>query len=134
MLIECPHCKHDNEIEYAENIHCNKCEKNFKGVTFSKRKIITGTAIALLTYVGFHTLNDEVKGYGDRYPIAVEYALLDSCINGSRNSISQNRYLSKRDVCLCALKGAQEDYPYSDYKDDAKGLVPIFRQYANSCR
>jgi hypothetical protein len=134
MFIECPHCQHDNEIEFAENILCKKCEKDYKGVKFSKRKLITGTAMILLTYVGVHTLNDEVKGYGDRYPIAVEYALLDSCINGSKNSISQNRYLSKRDVCLCALKEAQEDYPYSDYKDHAKGFVSIFRQYANSCQ
>ena len=134
MIIECPHCSEDNEIDYAENICCKKCEKDYKGFEFSKRKIITGTALALLTYIGVHTLRDEVKGYGDRYPIAVEYALLDSCINGSRSLISKNSYLSKRDVCLCALQGAQEDYPYSDYEDDTKGFVPLFRQYANSCR
>lgn len=134
MIVECPHCSEDNEIEYAENIRCKKCEKDYKGYEFSKRKIITGTALALLTYIGVHTLRDEAKGYGDRYPIAVEYALLDSCINSSSNSISQSRYLSKRDVCLCALEGAQEDYPYSDYKDDASGFMPIFRRYAKSCR
>ncbi len=134
MIIECPHCSEDNKIEYAENIRCKKCEKDYKGFEFSKRKIITGTALALLTYIGVHTLRDEIKGYGERYPIAVEYALLDSCINGSKNYISQNNYLSKRDVCLCALKDTQEDYPYADYKDDAKGFVSIFRQYANSCR
>lgn len=134
MIIECPHCSEDNEIDYAVNICCKKCHESYKGFEFSKRKIITGTALALLTYIGVHTLRDEAKGYGDRYPIAVEYALLDSCINGSSNSISQSRYLSKRDVCLCALEGAQEDYPYSDYKDDSKGFVPIFRRYTKSCR
>ncbi|GIU15873.1 hypothetical protein TUM4261_33560 [Shewanella sp. c952] len=134
MIIECPHCSEDNKIEYAENIRCKKCEKDYKGFEFSKRKIITGTALALLTYVGFHTLNDEIKGYGERYPIAVEYALLDSCINGSTNSISKSNYLSKRDACLCALKDTQEDYPYADYKDNVKGFVPIFRQNAKSCR
>jgi hypothetical protein len=134
MIIECPHCHEDNKIEYAENIRCKKCEKDYKGFEFSKRKIITGTALALLTYVGFHTLNDEVKGYGDRYPIAVEYALLDSCVNGGQSLMSNSNYRNKRETCLCALKDTQEDYPYVDYKDDAKGFVAIFRQYAKRCR
>ena len=42
----------DNEIDYAVNICCKKCHESYKGFEFSKRKIITGTALALLTYIG----------------------------------------------------------------------------------
>jgi len=40
MIIECPHCYHDNEIEYAEHIRCKKCEKDLPSSEFHQS---TGT-------------------------------------------------------------------------------------------
>ncbi|MCF1457520.1 MAG: hypothetical protein LPH21_08135, partial [Shewanella sp.] len=116
-----------------ENISCKECNQNYVGFSFSRRKLIAGSTIALLGYIGVHATLDEVKGYGDRYPIELEYALLDSCINGSRGVISESLLRSKRQACTCALEKTQEELPYKDYKEDKTSFASLFRRFSRTC-
>ncbi len=131
MKIECPHCEADNKIEFAENITCKECEKSFKGFKFSKRKLVSaGSALIIGTASGYAINN---KFQEERYPLEVEYAIVDTCVNSSKSMVSVSWYENKRDTCLCTLRKTEQDIPYSDYKSDEAGFISSFRHNARSC-
>ncbi|MBF4312821.1 hypothetical protein EAY03_23960, partial [Vibrio anguillarum] len=86
MKIECPHCQTDNDIEFAENIACKECEKSFKGFKFSKRKLVSASTALAVGLFGGYKVNGALED--ERYPIEVEYAIVDTCINSAKNMAS----------------------------------------------
>lgn len=134
MIIECPHCKHDNEIEQAEQIRCTKCEKDYKGFTFSKRKwLATGTIIVGLAF-GVHTGKDHLlHDNADRYPLDVEYAFLDSCVNGSNNLHTIRGYQNKRELCICAMSESQKKMSYAEASKNPNSFKVLFETYVRNC-
>ncbi|HHY0447896.1 TPA: hypothetical protein ACVU4T_004878 [Vibrio parahaemolyticus] len=131
MKVECPHCHTDNVIEYAEHISCEKCEKNFKGFKFSKRKLVSASTALVVGVVGGYKVNGAFDE--ERYPLEVEYAIVDTCINSSKNMVSVSWYESKRETCLCALSQTEKSVPYSDYKSDQNLFLSNFKLNARSC-
>ena len=107
MKIECPHCQKDNEIEFAENISCSECEKSFKGFKFSKRKLVSASSALLVGALGGYAVESGLDK--ERYPLEVEYAIVDTCVNSSKNMVSVSWYESKREACLCALEKTEND-------------------------
>jgi len=131
MKIECPNCQEDNEIDFAENISCRKCEKSFKGFKFSKRKLISvSTALAFGALSGY-TVNNAIDE--SRYPLETEYALVDTCINSSKNTLTRSQYKHKKEVCLCALTATFKDMSYSTYKSDHETFILELKKNANKC-
>ncbi len=131
MKIECPHCQTDNDIEFAENIACKKCENSFKGFRFSKRKWVSaGTALFVGALGGYKANNafDE-----ERYPLEVEYAIIDTCVNSSQNMVDVSWYENKRDTCLCAMSKTEKAIPYSEYKADSKPFIAAFIDNSRNC-
>lgn len=131
MKIECPHCQSDNDIEFAENIACKACEKNFKGFSFGKKRWISAsTALLVGTFGGYKVSNalDE-----ERYPLDVEYAIVDTCVNSSQNMVDISWYENKRETCLCALSKTEKAIPFSDYQSDNKLFLAAFIRNAKSC-
>ncbi|MGF1727825.1 hypothetical protein [Photobacterium nomapromontoriensis] len=131
MKIECPHCQKDNDIEFAENISCSECNKNFKGYKFSKRKIVSTSTALLVGALGSHAIATGLDQ--ERYPLDVEYAIVDTCVNSSKNMVSVHWYESKREACLCALEKTENDVSYSDYKSDSSAFLNTFKQYSGKC-
>ncbi|ROV57903.1 hypothetical protein EGH82_20880 [Vibrio ponticus] len=131
MEIECPHCQAGNKIEFAENISCTDCKKNFKGYKFSKRKLVSASAALWVGAVGAYALENARDE--ERYPLEVEYAIVDTCVNSSKNMVSVSWYESKRETCLCALEKTESDVTYSDYKSDQAKFFSTFRQHAKGC-
>ncbi|MBF4372173.1 hypothetical protein [Vibrio anguillarum] len=131
MKIECPHCQTDNLIEFAENISCTECKKNFKGYKFSKRKLVSASTAFLVGAVGAYAVESELDK--ERYPLEVEYAIVDTCVNSSENLVSVSWYESKRETCLCALEKTENDVAFSDYKSDQEMFLHTFKQHARSC-
>lgn len=131
MKVECPHCQTDNKIDYAEHILCQKCEKSFKGYKFRKRKLVSASAALFVGVIGGYKVNDALVD--ERYPLKVEYAIVDTCVNSARNMVSVRRYENKREVCLCALANTTKSVPYSDYKSDQAVFMTSFQQNAKRC-
>lgn len=134
MIIECPHCATNNTIEYSEHMSCCNCQKSFKGKSFGKLKkplISAGVALIFGVYGGhkIENLMDE-----SRYPISVEYAIVDTCVNSVKKSSSINRYLDKRDVCLCAVESTISKVPYSDFKESQNLFNESFKIMISACK
>ncbi|MCZ4370615.1 hypothetical protein [Vibrio diazotrophicus] len=131
MKVECPRCHTDNKIEYAENILCKECDKSFKGYKFSKRKLVSSSAALLVGVVGGYQVNDVFDEI--RYPLQVEYALVDTCLNASTSAVSKSWFNSKRDICLCAVEKTTKDVSYSDYKTDESLFIRRLKRNAERC-
>ncbi|MGR5132925.1 hypothetical protein [Vibrio alfacsensis] len=131
MKIECPHCQKDNDIEFAENIACKECEKSFKGFKFSKRKLVSASTALFVGAIGGYKVNAALDE--DRYPLEVEYAIVDTCINSAKNMVSVSFYESKRETCLCALEETEKLVSYSDYKSDQQLFLNNFKLNAKGC-
>lgn len=133
MKIECPHCKEQNEIEFAENIKCHKCGKSFKDYNFRKSHKFAISAVSALAFggIGGYHLN----GYfSDRYPVRVEYAIVDTCVNGAGNRIEEYLYRHKRELCSCALEKTMPKVSLSELKSDPAKFGKVFRDEEQKCR
>ncbi len=148
MNIECPHCETVNEIP-LENAVCAECEGSLNEHTFSKHKkplISTVTAIILGGIVGHHIGEPSDKELAaltpppimvekdDRYPVAVEYALLDVCINGSNYYRSEAQVRRTTQTCTCALEGTMKEIKHSDYIRNETHFASRFLAHAKACR
>ncbi|PSH12760.1 hypothetical protein B7R74_19960 [Yersinia pseudotuberculosis] len=131
MKIECPHCNSDNDIEFSDNILCHECKKSFKGFKFSKRKFLSATTVLIIGAFGGYKVNGALEQ--ERYPLEIEYAIVDTCVNVSKNFITIGRYTDKRKICLCALSKTIEDVSYSDFKSKNSKFATSFKQHADSC-
>lgn len=135
MIIECPHCRHDNDIEQAEQIRCKKCEKDYKGFSFSKRKWIASGTIFIGIAFGVHAGKEHLlHNNAERYPMKEEYALLDSCVNASNNLYTISNYQNRRNVCLCALAETQKQMSYSEAAKNVDNYRKVFNINLSNCR
>ncbi|WP_281544946.1 hypothetical protein [Grimontia sp. SpTr1] len=133
MHIECPHCATSNKIEFAEHIICCECDKSFKGQSFGKLKkplISAGTAAIIGLVSGFkiEQLMDE-----NRYPVSVEYAIVDTCVNSSAQPLSISQYKDKRQVCLCAVEATVSQVSYRDFKESQILFNEPFKVAITAC-
>ncbi|MBE1275501.1 hypothetical protein [Enterovibrio baiacu] len=134
MIIECPHCATNNSIDFAEHITCCECKKSFKGQSFRKLKkplLSAGTAVVLGIIGGIKTEQflDE-----NRYPIHVEYAIVDTCLNSSNRTLHISQYKDKRSVCLCAIESTIANVSYRDFKESQKLFNEPFKAAIAECK
>lgn len=131
MQIVCPHCSSTNNIKYAENITCGKCKKTLTGhlyKRFSKPLISATTALVIGAYGTWQFVAET------RYPVDVEYELVDACINASQNSMDSARRIYKTQICVCALEKTMKEVSYKEMKRSESEFQTRFRAGVTSCR
>jgi hypothetical protein len=69
----------------------------------------------------------------DRYPVNVEYNIIDSCLSSYEEPLKRGYYKQKRNICICALKKTEQKIDYDDYKKDRNRFLDIFEEEANKC-
>ncbi|WP_284303740.1 hypothetical protein, partial [Marinospirillum insulare] len=103
MQIECPSCSTGNKIEFAQNIVCCECKKSFAGHFYKKFKKPLISATTALFIGAFGTYKVEQVFFEDqRYPLKVEYELIDSCVNASRTRFGSSSYIKKTWIQLAS--------------------------------
>lgn len=133
MQIECPACKEVNQIEYAQNIECGSCKSTLEGYfykRFKKPLVLTSFVISLSAFGGYEVgklISD------DRYPMTIEYELINACSSGRLYALSRNSAKEKTSLCICALEKTINDINYSDIKANEKRFVSRFRENIIAC-
>jgi hypothetical protein len=135
MHIECPSCTTENKIEFGDNIICSKCKKSFTGHTYKKFKkpFLSATAALLLGVYGTYKI-DQVFFEIPRYPIGVEYELVDLCINSSANIMDSPRRNQKRSICICALENTMKEVTYKQFIESEREFSSHFRNSLLKCQ
>ncbi|WP_147424449.1 hypothetical protein [Vogesella indigofera] len=51
---------------------------------------------------------------GNRWPIELEFILLDVCLNGDETQMTEATYNKKRSTCACAVSKLEEKFSFAD--------------------
>jgi hypothetical protein len=65
-----------------------------------------------------------------RYPVKIEYALIDKCISSYDAPLSRTSFKKKRDACINAVEEIQNEVPFSEFERDQKVFMEVFAIYA----
>jgi hypothetical protein len=136
MNIECPSCATNNSIEYGENILCHKCNCTFAGHTYKKFKkpLVSVTSAILIGGIGTYHAH-QYFFEEQRYPLSVEYELLDNCISSSKILMDSYYQVNKTKICVCALEKTTDEISYKELmsKKSESQFTTRFRANLNSC-
>lgn len=134
MQIECPSCSTDNKIEFGENIVCSECKGSFAGHSYKKFKkpLVSATTALLIGVFGAYKA-DQLFFEDQRYPLIVEYELIDICVNSSRMLLNSSQYSVKTKTCICALNKTMEVISYKELKKGESEFLTRFRSSIASC-
>lgn len=137
MIVECPKCSKDKEIEYAKNIVCDECNSSFFGYRFKKhrKKLVSATAALMIGTAGGYKINDYLVPSDNRYPLEIEYQLVERCLNAETRILTRKSHAMKQEICLCAVGRTASGLNYSDLKDQtATSFTRIFQNNIANCR
>lgn len=83
-----------------------------------------------------HNIDDIIEKYNleaDRYPISMEFNILNNCISNYNEPIKRSVYSSKERVCICTLEKTQLEFSYEDYKINDIDFINIFENNVKDC-
>lgn len=124
MKIQCENesCKKDIYID--EKITCPICKQTQKKKLMIK-PLIAGATLALITGIGGYKTGNELAK--PRYPVNVEYSIIDTCVNGNRQAHSLTNINYIRKSCINAFSKAMAEVTYEDYKVDKANFLQVFK-------
>lgn len=102
----------------------------------NKQKVVSILMALTLGGVAGHHIDDIVEKYDlqvNRYPIEIEYEIINNCISNYEKPLARKIYLYKKEICTCALEKTELDYFYSSYQKDYNNFLDIFEVKANEC-
>jgi hypothetical protein len=120
-------------VNEERDIICGQCKASLKGHAYRKYKFPIVTTISVLLLGATTTYNLEQHYiHNARYPVAIEYALINSCATADHRSISRQDLKHKTQACTCALEKTMQKIPYAEYAKD-KTFSASFRSYVDEC-
>ncbi len=135
LEIICPNCDEENTIKLSSEIKCKKCEEDLAKSKYSKFKkpiISAMTAIMIGTpaayQIGKHMHSE------DRYPVATEYSIVNSCIYKDKRPLHRAYIEKKQAICICALSDTMKSIDYDGYIKNEEKFIDIFEQKAAQCQ
>ncbi|WP_350432038.1 hypothetical protein ABIS04_18770 [Shewanella sp. H8] len=124
-------CGEKAEIGATVKFHCKTCGSVIEKFTVKKPLKAAGLA-AILAYGGSQFVDYAITD--NRYPLDVEYAVLEACASSHKQPLSYSSYGSKKKLCLCALEDTMNEISYVRYKVNQKGFLKAFESNAKSCK
>ncbi len=101
-----------------------------------KNKIASILGIFILGNVSGHHIDDLVEKYNleiDRYPIKIEYSIIENCISSYDKPLKYSHIRNKKEVCICALDKTELVYDYKSFKYNQNGFIEIFENKSKEC-
>jgi|GEM_PF-1597122 hypothetical protein len=132
--IRCPHCFEDNAFNLSKDIKCKHCDKKLTNNKYIK-PIISGLATfstAAIIGIGSGIAVDEYFIDPNRYPVNVEYSIINSCISQYDRPLALSKFRIKKAVCETTLVQTQKKYNYNNYKNDKNGFLKEFESQADN--
>lgn len=87
--------------------------------------------IGAASLLGMREIGDMLSDH--RYPMRVEYAIMQACANGSERYQSYSAYHDKQEQCFCMLEKTMHDVPYKTYQKDENSFTSTFSKKKKEC-
>lgn len=124
-------CGDNTDIESTVKFECKKCSALIEEFKIKKPLKAAGIA-AILAYGGSQFIDYAISD--NRYPMAVEYAVLEACSSSYSRSMSSLTLGSNKKRCLCALEDTMNEISYIRFKVNESAFVSSFRENIKSCK
>jgi hypothetical protein len=124
-------CGDKAEIGATVEFQCKTCESVIEKFTVKKPLKAAGIA-AILAYGGSQFIDYAISD--NRYPLGVEYAILEACSSAYKEPLSYRSFRSKKKLCLCALENTMNEISYIRYKVDNNGFLKSFEENVKACK
>lgn len=125
-------CECDNGVTLATiKLYCKTCNSTLEKIAIKKPLKTAGIA-ALIAFSTSHVISYAVTD--NRYPLAVKYEILDSCISSSQQPLSGHYYRKKKELCLCAMEDTMNQISSTRKKITDWNFVKAFEENAQSCK
>jgi hypothetical protein len=85
---------------------------------------------AILMGIGTGVVIDE-PFESDRYPIDVEYSIIERTLSSDNTPVSRKRYQQKKEICIEALEETQKDFDYAEFKESP---IAFMNEYEKQVR
>ncbi len=129
MQIECPKCFKANYLFEGAKIACRHCQEDMSGHQYKVASFISATTALVLGLGGGYVAEKHLLGK-HIYPVAVSYAIIESCVNTFQTPMNEEGYRYKRNLCICAFENTAKNISYSDYQKNSKPFRDAF--YGNA--
>ena len=125
-------CKCEGPIKIKTRVShtCGSCQKIVKGFQF-KKKLKYAAIIGVIGYGSGQAM--ESIFFDNRYPLDVEYSIIDACVNSSGKALSSRQYQNKQKLCLCAVEDTINDVSYSSFKSSEHLFNQSLQKSLNKC-
>lgn len=133
MKIECPKCFKENNLNLEAKVNCGHCKEEITGYTYTYKKPLISATTALIIGAGGFYAADRFVLADDRYPMTIEYSIINSCLNNDRKPVAYRIYDKKREVCICTLEKMMEDVSYNDFKESQDAFFKAFEGKVKEC-
>lgn len=135
MHVLCPSCSAENKVKAGREIVCGKCKASLSGFVYRSYRAPLLTAISALVIGAYGSYKIDHNYFdGARFPVRLEYAIIDTCITSHRVILSTEEFKDKRSVCLCAYKETVKEVPYSDAKDNLDAFFAALKKNSYICK
>ncbi len=135
LEITCPNCDEENTIKLSSEIKCKKCEEDLTKLKYSKfKKPIIGAMTDFMIGTPAAYQIGKYMHSEDRYPVAIEYLIVNSCISQYKRPLRKAYIKQKKAICVCALSNTMKNIDYKEYKKDQEKFMDIFEQKAAQCQ
>lgn len=81
----------------------------------------------MFIFISIFSLNADAHDKEKRYPIEIEYALIDQCISSDSRPLTKEQMIRKRNMCIEVLKGLELFVDYEDYKKNPKEFLDAYK-------
>ncbi len=132
MDLVCPKCFQDTDLEVQSGVVCKHCNEDISGFKFRK-PIISSTTAFIFGVGGFFAFDNYVLSE-DRYPVAIEYEIIELCTSSYKKPMKIKNFKEKKSACICALEETMKIISYSDINKDESEFMKEFEKNASECR
>jgi len=126
-------CSKEKKLSSADIIiSCTGCSNNIWSGKVSRYSKVVTLIITLTFGAGYYTeysLSEE-----SRYPLEMEYEILNACINSDPTSFINTDYTKKQELCICMLNYATNETPFEAPIIDGKENLEFSSAFAKSFR
>ena len=133
VSVNCPACSAVNELDQHRKIECDECQKPITGHKYRAKKAVSASLAFAVGFAGYGLVDRKLLDE-KRYPMELEYALVNACTNGDISALPRGLYESKQEICLCAVDKTIKALPYNELDERKSELKTVLSASAGACR
>lgn|GEM_PF-2568545 len=124
-------CEGDKRKDVVDiKAYCRECSHVFIRKTVTKPYKVAAI-LAILSYGASQIIEYVITD--NRYPLKLEYALVESCINAYERPLQIRDYHGKKETCLCAIEDAMNEISYVRYSINEDAFLSSMEEKAKVC-